>query len=79
MILLKRGMTQTELRERIEQMCVTPIGQDRMSKIVNGNINNYSMNTLLKICMALDLTPNDIIDKEWFFDSEVKKDFLENK
>ena len=65
-------MSQKDLYNAIDEKCITPIGYDRISKIVNGKICNYSMFTLLKFCIALDCTPNDIIDKETFIEKECK-------
>jgi len=69
-ILIEKGISQAELHRRIIQNCKTPIGKDRISMIVNGRVNNYSLFTLLKICMALDITPNDVVDKELFLKEE---------
>ena len=71
-ILADRSMSQKDLYNAIEDKCNIPIGYDRISKIVNGKICNYSMFTLLKFCIALDCTPNDIIDKETFIKKECK-------
>lgn len=71
-ILSDRSMSQKDLYKAIEDKCITPMGYDRISKIVNGKICNYSMFTLLKLCLALDCTPNDVIDKETFVNKECK-------
>ena len=71
-ILEAKNITQWKLYEMIADRCITPIGYDRISKIVNGKLTNYSNNTLLKICYALDVTPNDIIEKEYFIEKECK-------
>lgn len=71
-ILADRSMSQKDLYNAIDDKCNTPIGYDRISKIVNGKICNYSIFTLLKFCIALDCTPNDIIDKETFIKKECK-------
>ena len=69
-ILIEKGISQEELHRLIIDKCKTPIGKDRISMIVNGKVNNYSVFTLLKICMALNVTPNDIVDKETFLKEE---------
>jgi len=69
-ILIEKGISQAELHRLIIDKCKTPIGKDRISMIVNGKVNNYSIFTLLKICMALNVTPNDIVDKETFLKEE---------
>lgn len=71
-LLEDRNITQRKLYELIADRCNTPIGYDRISNIVNGKINNVSVYTLLKICIALDVTPNDIIEREPFIESECK-------
>ena len=71
-ILSDRSMSQKDLYKAIEDKCITPMGYDRISKIVNGKICNYSMFTLLKLCLALDCTPNEIVDKETFVNIECK-------
>ena len=65
-ILSERSMSQKDLYNAIQNKCHTPMGHDRISKIVNGKVCNYSIFTLLKICMALDCSPNDIVYKENF-------------
>jgi DNA-binding Xre family transcriptional regulator len=71
-LLSDKSMSQKDLYNAIDERCITPIGYDRISKIVNGKICNYSMFTLLKFCIALDCTPNDVIDKETFIEKECK-------
>ena len=45
---------------------------DVISRICCGVKKNYHIYTLLKICVALDCTPNEIIEKEEFIDRQVK-------
>lgn len=71
-ILIDKSMSQKELYKAIEEKCQVPIGLDRISKIVNGKITNYSLFTLLKFCYALNVSPNDIVDKDEFFEKECK-------
>ena len=59
--------------ERIKNNCNTHLGKDVISKIVNGKKTNYEIFTLLKICVALDVTPNEIIEKDDFILSQLKK------
>ncbi len=49
-----------------------PAMLDVVSKIVNGQKLNYHIDTLLKICVALNLTPNDIIEKDIFIQNQLK-------
>ena len=36
----------------------------QISRIKNGQVTNYSIFTLIRICTALGVTPNDIVDYE---------------
>lgn len=72
MLLDERGIKQRELYEIIAEKCITPIGLDRISKIVSGKSTNYEVNTLMKICIALDVTPNDVLERDPFIKSECK-------
>ena len=69
-ILIEKSISQKDLYNAIIENCKTPIGKDRISKIVNGKLTNYSMHTLLKLCMALDVTPNDLLEREIFIKKE---------
>jgi DNA-binding Xre family transcriptional regulator len=70
--LIENGITQTELYNRINEQCIEGLGMDVISRICCGVKKNYHIYTLLKICVALDCTPNDIIEKEKFIDKQVK-------
>ena len=72
-ILEKRNMTQTDLFNAIKSNCNNYLGKDVISKIVNGKKENYEIFTLLKICVALNVTPNEIIEKNKFIDTQLKK------
>ena len=72
-ILEKRNMTQTDLFNDIKSNCNHYLGKDVISKIVNGKKENYEIFTLLKICVALNVTPNEIIEKNQFIDTQLKK------
>ncbi len=71
-ILEKRNMTQSELFYIIKDNCKSYLGKDVISRIVNGKKQNYEIYTLLKICMALNVTPNQIIEKENFVNTQIK-------
>lgn len=61
-LLLEKGITQTELVDTINKSIKkNKLGYDNISKIVNGKKDMY-VSTLLKICKALNVTPNDILD-----------------
>lgn len=70
--LRENNISQTELFNKIKEKCIFPLGNDVISKIVSGKKNNYEVNTLLKICIALNLTPNDIIEKDLFVENHLK-------
>ena len=65
-LLREKEMSQTDLYNRIKTQCKSYLGQDVISKIVNGKKNNYEIFTLLKICLALNCKPNDIIETKEF-------------
>ena len=71
-ILEKKKMTQSELFYIIKDNCKSYLGKDVISRIVNGKKQNYEIYTLLKICMALNVTPNQIIEKENFVKTQIK-------
>ena len=71
-ILKKRNMTQSELYNIIKDNCKSYLGKDVISRIVNGKKQNYEIYTLLKICMALNVTPNQIIEKDSFINTQLK-------
>jgi DNA-binding Xre family transcriptional regulator len=62
-ILSERGMTQIDLYERIKEMSNTPIAKYMISRIVSGKVKTYNVSTLMKICRALDVTPNQVLSK----------------
>ncbi len=70
-ILEKKGMSQSDLFYKIQNQCKVCIGKDVISNIVNGKKQNYHIQTLLKICLALNCTPNDIIEKDIFMDTQI--------
>ena len=44
---------------------------EKLAKIVNGKKQNYELFTLLKICLALNVSPNEIIEKEEFINTQL--------
>jgi DNA-binding Xre family transcriptional regulator len=72
-ILNQRGMSQNDLYEKIKLNCKSFLGKDVISKIVNGKKQNYELFTLLKICVALNITPNEIIEKDEFVNTQLKR------
>jgi DNA-binding Xre family transcriptional regulator len=73
--LIENGVSQTELHNRINEQCKEGLGMDVISRICCGVKKNYHIYTLLKICIALDCTPNEIIEKEEFINKQVKPRF----
>jgi DNA-binding Xre family transcriptional regulator len=71
-ILENKGLSQTDLYNKIKSQCNSYLGKDVISKIVNGKKSNYEIYTLLKICLALNVSPNDIIEKNNFIKTQVK-------
>ena len=69
-------MTQSELYELIKDNCKTYLGKDVISRIVNGKKTNYEIFTLLKICMALNVTPDQVIEKQDFLKSQIHSNKL---
>jgi hypothetical protein len=61
-ILIKRGMSQTELIERVRDTQGVNIEKYRMSKIVSGHITNYFTSTARAISNALNLPIEDILE-----------------
>ena len=72
-ILIERMISQTELFDKIKSNSKTHLGKDVISKIVNGKKQNYELFTLLKICLALNVSPNEIIEKEEFINTQLNK------
>ena len=61
-ILIKRGISQTELIERIRETQGINIEKYRMSKIVSGQITNYFTITARAISNALNLPIEEILE-----------------
>ena len=55
----------------IKSISKTHLGKDVISKIVNGKKQNYELFTLLKICIALNVSPNEIIEKDEFINTQL--------
>lgn len=78
-ILRKRGISQMGLHNLIKDRCNSYLGNDVISRIVNGKKTNYEIHTLLKICIALDCTPNEIIEKEDFVNKMLKDEYKKKR
>jgi DNA-binding Xre family transcriptional regulator len=76
-LLNDRRWKQKELIAKINECSKTGVNVAMISNICNGKRNNYHLNTLIKICYALNVTPNDILDPE-DFKHLFKAEFLKN-
>ena len=47
--------------------------QGKIQSIVNGKKKNYEIFTLLKLCVALNVSPNQIVERDYFVDTQLKK------
>ena len=72
-LLREKEITQTELYYLIKDKCKSYLGQDVISRIVNGKKKNYELFTLLKLCVALNVSPNQIVERDYFVDTQLKK------
>jgi|TARA_R110002020_G_scaffold474816_1_gene707609 DNA-binding Xre family transcriptional regulator len=72
-LLAEKRISQTDLFNLIKKHCKTYLGKDVISRIVNGKKTNYEINTLLKICYVLSCSPNQLIEKEQFINTQIKK------
>tara|TARA_Y100001937_G_scaffold126354_1_gene195426 strand:- start:5002 stop:5259 length:258 start_codon:yes stop_codon:yes gene_type:complete len=72
-ILIEKNISQSELYNLIKMNCKSYLGKDVISRIVNGKKTNYEIYTLLKLCLALNVTPNEIIEKDNFIETQLKK------
>ena len=61
-ILIRRGMTQTELAARVKEVTGVNIELYRMSKIVNGQMTNYFTSTAKAIAQTLQVPIEDILE-----------------
>jgi DNA-binding Xre family transcriptional regulator len=73
-ILEERGMTQKDLFLQMKDKCKIPVPLYQISKICSGKSTNFNTTTLIKICAALMVTPNEILSKEDYFDLFISKD-----
>lgn len=63
-LLKERSMSQTELVEAIHLKYpdIPKIGNDRLSKIVNGKFNNFSIKVAMRISKVLGVAIDQIIE-----------------
>jgi DNA-binding Xre family transcriptional regulator len=67
-ILNHKNMSQNDLYEIIKANCKSPVAKYQINKICKGTLKNYHTQTLIKICQALGVTPNDILSKSDFLE-----------
>jgi DNA-binding Xre family transcriptional regulator len=72
-MLNERNLTQKWLYEKIKEQCLVPVGEYQINRICKGKTTNYHIMTLMKICRAMECTPNEIITKS-DFDNLYKKE-----
>ena len=65
-IMMDKGVSQKDLHEKIGAICKTKVTLSMLSRIISGKQKNVHCDTLIKICVALGITPNDILDAESF-------------
>ena len=75
-ILEEKNISQTELYNIIKKQCKVPVGMDVISRVCKGHKTNYHTDTLLKFCLALNCTPNDLIEREKFLKTHLKEGVL---
>ena len=62
-ILMERELTQMDLYRMIATTSKQHLPRIQINQIVNGKKTNFTILTLMKICRALEVTPNEILDK----------------
>jgi DNA-binding Xre family transcriptional regulator len=75
--LFKKRMTQSDLYNRIVEISEVPVTRAMLSRICTGRQKNYHTNTLLKICFALEVSPNDILEPKEYLHL-FKEDFVQS-
>jgi DNA-binding Xre family transcriptional regulator len=67
-ILETRQMSQKQLFNQIKELCHTPVPLYQISRISSGKTKNFTIVTMIKICRALEITPNDLLTKSDYTD-----------
>ena len=65
-ILKEKRMTQLELYIIIKEMCYVPLAKYKISKIVSNKGESYTITTLIKLCRALKVSPNELVTNSDF-------------
>jgi DNA-binding Xre family transcriptional regulator len=64
-LLIDLGITQRELKKKIDEMYPDfPISISHLNTVVKGRNQDYKTSTIIRICGALNVSPNDIIEYE---------------
>jgi DNA-binding Xre family transcriptional regulator len=61
-----KSITQKELHAKIKDICNTQVTLSMLSRIISGKQKNIYVDTLIKICVALEISPNEVLDAEQF-------------
>lgn len=65
-LLFERGIKQNEIKDLIDSTFPeTPISLSTLNHFINGKKSNITIATIKRLCVVLDVTPNDIIDMDY--------------
>jgi DNA-binding Xre family transcriptional regulator len=65
LLLIELGVSQRDLKKKIDEMYPDfPISISHLNTVVKGRNQDYKTSTIIRICGALNVSPNDIIDYE---------------
>lgn len=65
-VMQSKGISQKELHSKITEICNTQVTLAMLSRIISGKQKNIYVDTLIKICVALEISPNEVLDAEQF-------------
>ena len=71
-IMHEKGITHQVLHDITDELFITPVGMDRISKMATGKLINVSVHTLLKIAYALNVSINELVEEEYFIETEMR-------
>jgi DNA-binding Xre family transcriptional regulator len=78
LLMKQKGLTQKQLHARIKEICHTQVTLAILSKICSGKQMNVHVDTLIKICVALNVSPNELLDGEQYL-YLFKKSFIDSE
>jgi DNA-binding Xre family transcriptional regulator len=62
-LLIEMEVSQADLYREIARIYPkSPITKPQLSRIINGRVEYYSTFTVIRICAALKVTPNEILE-----------------